>query len=243
MVLSKMDIKQIRLHNLELALAFIERKDLAEKLEYQTNYLNQFLAQKNPKPVGDSLARKFEDKFNLLHGWFDTKRSVYDFSILFNKAANATKVVAISDKYDESDFADQSKNNIVPIEGTIEAMNSKSETVELKKTGLKKGIYAPNTKSNTVAFVVSGGELPRPYKNGHIVVANENEQPRPGEDVIIKFNKDKFYVCEFLYQSDNAFELENLLNGKRMTLQIDQIDKIYHVIGNFPPSQMVDLNS
>lgn len=238
-----MDIKQIRLYNLEIALTFIERKELAEKLDYQTNYLNQFLSQKNPKPVGDSLARRFEEKFNLVHGWFDARRSAYDFSILFNKSANATKVDAVAVKYDGQHFSEDHKNNIVPIEVTIEAMNSESDYVELKKTVLKKGIYTPKVKVNTVAFIIKGGELPRPYKNGSVVVANENELPKSGEDIIIKCRSDEWYVCEFLYQTESAYDLENLKTGKRMTLQVSEIQKFYHVIGNFPPSQIIDLNN
>ncbi len=65
-----MDVKKIRVLNLEHFADQYGRIGLAERLDYpDTNYVNQLLG--GHAPVGGRVARKIESALGLDHGWMD----------------------------------------------------------------------------------------------------------------------------------------------------------------------------
>lgn len=78
-VLNTLDIKKIRLENLQKIADFEKKlgkgvnKRIGEKADTDPNYISQILSTKSPASVGDVLARRLESAYGFEWGWMDER--------------------------------------------------------------------------------------------------------------------------------------------------------------------------
>jgi len=67
-----METKEIRLTNLnQLISTYGSQRKLSDLIDIDSSYLSQIKNKKNPKNIGEKLARKIESTLSLAHGWMD----------------------------------------------------------------------------------------------------------------------------------------------------------------------------
>jgi len=238
-----LNIFEIRRKNVLRITDKITRKKLASLIEMEYGLLNQYLREKNPKNFGQETTKRITKALNLSEGWLDHYQDDNVIEFLFGDSEHSTTSNDANNKENddisESISANNLNNQYKIIKVSIGLIVKKGENLDITSNITETySVHYPDNLKNPMAFLVIGNGQRKPFKNGWVLICEQNSDPVEGEDCLF-FTKDKkVYVGEVLFNKDGFVEIEDIF-GDRDTINIDEITSISPVKVYVAPSQKI----
>lgn len=238
-----LNIYEIRRANVLRITNKITRKKLAALIEMEYGLLNQYLREKKPKNFGQDTTLRITKALNLPDGWLDHLQEDTLIDFLFSDSENGASrnVAQKSDSHLNNDLAPVNNliNDYKIIKVSIGLLVKKGENLEITSNITETySVHYPDNLKNPMAFLVIGNGQRKPFKNGWVLICEQNADPVEGEDCLF-FTKDKkVFVGEVLFNKDGFVEIEDIF-GERDTIKIEEITKISPVKVYVAPSQKI----
>ncbi|WP_411583117.1 hypothetical protein [Acinetobacter nosocomialis] len=238
-----LNIYEIRRANVLRITNKITRKKLAALIEMEYGLLNQYLREKKPKNFGQDTTLRITKALNLPDGWLDHLQDDTLIDFLFSDSENGAprNVAQQSDSHLNNDLAPVNNliNDYKIIKVSIGLLVKKGENLEITSNITETySVHYPDNLKNPMAFLVIGNGQRKPFKNGWVLICEQNADPIEGEDCLF-FTKDKkVFVGEVLFNKDGFVEIEDIF-GERDTIKIEEITKISPVKVYVAPSQKI----
>lgn len=238
-----LNIFEIRRENVLRITDKITRKKLASLIGMEYGLLNQYLRENKPKNFGQETTARITSALNLPDGWLDHYQDDNVIEFLFGDSEQrATPVDAKNIKNDVNDdlvVVNNLINEYKIIKVSIGLIVKKGGNLDITSNIQETySVHYPDNLKNPMAFLVIGNSQRKPFKNGWVLICEQNADPIEGEDCLF-FTKDKkVYVGEVLFNKNGFIEIEDIF-GERDTINIAEITSISPVKVYVSPSQKI----
>lgn len=238
-----LNIFEIRRSNVLRITKRISRKNLASLIGMERGLLNQYLREKKPKNFGQETTNRITTALNLPEGWLDHLQDDNVINYLFNDSGElaSLNVAASEDDTQNNKLAPVNilKDEYRIIKVSIGLLVRKGENLEITSNLTETySVHYPENLKNPLAFLVIGNGQRKPFKNGWVLICEQNADPIEGEDCLFFTRDKKVYVGEVLFNKDGFVEVEDIF-GERESLNIDEITKISPIKVYIAPSQKI----
>lgn len=96
----------------------------------------------------------------------------------------------------------------------------------------------PTTDTNAYALQVRGDSMAPAIRDGWYVIVEPSHDPTPGEYVMVTKTTGESMVKELLWQRGDQIALMSAADGyERLTLRLDEIEKLHAITSVVPPSK------
>lgn len=230
-------IYEIRKSNVLQILKFMKRKELAALMQMDVGLLNQYLREKNPKNFGEITIDKITNALNLPSGYLDHLHDESTFNFMLGQGGATSDDANISQ---ENKMTNNNKENQFRIlKVRVGLIISKEKNLEITHhLAENSSVHFPDNIKNPIAFLMTGNTKRLPYKNGWIIICEQNSIPVAGEEALIFTKNEKIYAGEVLFKKDNFIEIEDIF-GERESIDKDEIKQILPIKVYVAPSQKV----
>lgn len=211
----------------------IERKDFAELADINYNLLNQYLSDKGHKNIGAKTAAAITGALGVEPEWIDQIRNELEIKLILSRKFHATKYDVLNSgssvktpvatyKVDANSF------KLLPIMKTIFLFRGKAVEI-VENDSVKFGIEVPSSMIDPIAFEITGSGHVRPYRSGHVILADAGIEPILSEDILIKTVDNKYFIGEFMYDRESEIEIRTIDDFPEVIQKVD-IEKTYAII-------------
>ena len=193
-----MDIKELRLKRM---IELIERhgqKKVADEVGIDTAYISQLKNPKNPKNIGEKLARRIEEAFGLSRGWmdqlyFEQSGVAENAADYMNTSSNVTPALEIKDKK-------------IPVVSWVQA-GTASEAIDLFQPGEADDWVTPSVqvRAHTYALKVQGDSMAPDFRAGMILVVEPEMDYLMGDYVIARNGDDEATFKQYIKDSGQEY--------------------------------------
>jgi phage repressor protein C with HTH and peptisase S24 domain len=222
---ARMDIKEIRRHNLQLLSSeFNTMEEFAAACGYEDgNYCRQLAT--GHRKMGDKTARKIEAARNRPVGWMD---QLHDDRTTLLVRRDATV-------YDVSDGPEMLPARLTPIVGEVMGGPDGFLDEYLYPPGEGDGFLLHSTRDKSSYTVKVRGDSMRPrIKPGEYLAVDPSVEAQPGDDVVVIFHDGRKMVKELVFIRADEIEFHSINDGSRMTIKSSEIRAIHRVGGIYP---------
>ncbi|MDQ9037660.1 hypothetical protein RFH07_13735 [Acinetobacter seifertii] len=223
------DVYQTRKRNLLLLIKYSSsRSDFADLIGSGYNNLNQYLSQKNPKPIGSKYAEKITNALKLPYGWLDSPQDENTVKVIM-KAHNTSGYDASTQNNQKNvdDLSSANQNNplkMIPLMNILKI--SKGENLEVTENiDETKNVYAPPGIVNPIAYLIKGTGYSKPYRNGYTIICEFSGTASSGAETLIFTKDDKIFAGEFLYEQDILIAIDSI-DGEKINILKENIARI-----------------
>ena len=200
------------------------RRAFAAKIGMEYNLLNQYMSSKNPKNIGDKIAKKITSAHNLPDGWLD-----HEHDPLAIKNALKSEITTIYDasiSKSENIYINHPSTNQNNIVKSIPILNylimKRGEKLEVSEDVEETlNVFVPPGIVNPIAYQIKGTGYAKPYRNGCAVICEFSGTPIAGEDLLIFCKDGRIYIGEFLYQQDILIVISSITGENDEILKED----------------------
>lgn len=224
----------------------IERKDFAELADINYNLLNQYLSDKVHKNIGAKTAAAITAPLGVEPEWIDQIRNDLEIKLILSQRFNATKNDAIESNYRvETPFAtykvDANSFKLLPIMKTIFLFRGKAVEI-VENDSVKFGIEVLSSMIDPVAFEIAGSGHIRPYRSGHVILADAGIEPILSEDILIKTVDNKYFIGEFMYDRESEIEIRTIDDFPEVIQKAD-IEKTYAIVAFYTSRKKLPIST
>ncbi|MBU6993539.1 S24 family peptidase [Ferrovum myxofaciens] len=211
--MDKYESRRLRLIELRDTRCNGKAVELARKLGREPSYVSRMIypeGKAGKKRIADEMVDVIEQAFNLPHGWLDiTRLSVAEPATSYPKIHNFDEPAVKSACFAGIVHGDES--------GYIEDSEPP-------------GFVWPSGKQR-YTLKVRGDFLAPRIKSGEYLVIHPENQPIPGDDVLVFLKDCRKMIKEFLYIRDSEVSLGSINNNqKNVCVPLDQIEKMHQIV-------------
>lgn len=224
----------------------IERKDFAELADINYNLLNQYLSDKGHKNIGAKTAAAITAPLGVEPEWIDQIRNDLEIKLILSQRFNATKHDVLEPNYRvETPFAtykvDANSFKLLPIMKTIFLFRGKAVEI-VENDSVKFGIEVLSSMIDPIAFEIAGSGHVRPYRSGHVILADAGIEPILSEDILIKTVDNKYFIGEFMYDRESEIEIRTIDDFPEVIQKAD-IEKTYAIVAFYTSRKKLPIST
>jgi SOS-response transcriptional repressor LexA len=199
-----MDTREVRLANLIKLIELHGQKNVAEAMNVDTAYISQLKNPKNPKNIGEKLARRTEGGLDLPSGWMDQLH--YDGQVIADGSNTYSPPALPAPHTANIEPALSPRGNRVPIISWVQAGHA-SEVIDLFEPGEADDWIQPScyTKAHTYALRVQGDSMAPDFKQGMILVVEPEMDYFCGDFVIAKNGEDEATFKQYIRDAGKEY--------------------------------------